>query len=416
MARRNVFIPVELQRVTEDLEALAREGGEDVATVRSVFTLYVGRLRQHLAEQLTRLKACYAPYDPDAETVPSRAAPPRSESSLEEVVAGLRRMLERANFSELAEADVHQALHKRSPRGLQVHVDLEEFDVLGFWARGSDERVDARRRWSSPWREERVATPIYRRLCVLVKLADEPGSRPEESVYRATRDDDELRGDCLYVKLFRDVAYSDLEMVLPNTRVRMTGLDKVKLGMTGGGGTVGGLAATFTKIGAAANPMTWGIALAGLAGVLWRQLSKLFHQRVRYMAALTGKLYCRNLDNNFGAITRLVELAEEEDCKEALLAWFFLSRAGALGLGLEELDARVEAHLRDTYGVELDFEVRDAVDKLKDAGVLFDGGSSTLVPLPPEEVRARLLEAWAEQSRRWSGSEAGDAAVAGGAT
>lgn len=397
MSQEPRFIPVDLERIVEDLiELVRRENGPEEA-FECVFRVYVALFQLELAGQLKDLKTRYRPFNPDAETIAPRAGSGDEAEPLVALCSDLRRVLERANFVQIPADVVKEALQKKSPRGIEVHVDLDAFDVLGFWGRGADERVDERRVLRRGLlRKERIVTPIHRRLCVFAKLKGEAESEdPEPSGYRAVRDDDNLRTDCVYIKLFRDIAHSDLEMLLPNTRVRMTAFDKAKLGVTGGGGTIGGVVATVSKIGVATNPMTWGVALVGFACVLWRQVSKVFQQRVRYMAALGRKLYCRNLDNNFGAITRLVELAEEEECKEALLAWFFLVRHGERGASLAELDSKVEAHLSETYSVEPDFEVADAVRKLRAAGMLAASGGETLVALPVLEARARLEDTWA---------------------
>ena len=59
----------------------------------------------------------------------------------------------------------------------------------------------------------------------------------------------------------------------------------------------------------------------------------------------------------------------------------------------EELDDRIEQWLRDRFGLELDFEVDDALRKLQDKRLLTrDGERLTVLPL--DEALVRLDELW----------------------
>ncbi|MCP4092885.1 MAG: hypothetical protein GY747_05485 [Planctomycetes bacterium] len=89
----------------------------------------------------------------------------------------------------------------------------------------------------------------------------------------------------------------------------------------------------------------------------------------RYMADLAQQLYFCNLDNNFGTLVHLSDLAHDEEAKEASLAYAFLANS-AEGLTKEQLDEQVEAHLAKLYQVDVDYEVEDGVAKLQRAGLL----------------------------------------------
>ena len=64
-------------------------------------------------------------------------------------------------------------------------------------------------------------------------------------------------------------------------------------------------------------------------------------------------------DNNLGVIFFLMDSLEEQELKEALLAYYILWRDGTLKQ--TELDARCEEFLNARCGVEVDFEVGDAL-------------------------------------------------------
>ncbi len=102
------------------------------------------------------------------------------------------------------------------------------------------------------------------------------------------------------------------------------------------------------------------------------------------MKALSDNLYFKNLDNNAGVFHTLIDAAEEEDCKEALLAYTFLLRCSKVsaegdaalcaaqaehevvagGMTLATLDSVIEAYFLEELDCALDFDVTDAIDKL----------------------------------------------------
>ena len=85
-------------------------------------------------------------------------------------------------------------------------------------------------------------------------------------------------------------------------------------------------------------------------------------------------------------------LAEEQECKEAFLAYHFLHVAAAPPTQ-DELDGRIEQWLRKSFDVDLDFEVDDALGKLDRLGLLRrDGGRLSVLPL--DMALAQLDRVW----------------------
>ncbi len=371
------FLPVELDELADALIAgPAAELGQGFADFVASFLVEHGA---GLAAEHLKLKRCYREFNPDRVTVSARKLNDNEREALRRKLhPQLIELLRQANYVELTPADFEAVLNRVSPRGLQVTVDLEAFDELGLHYRGMASRVDEARDWRYLYLKKRQwNTPIYRRLFLFFKL--KPGQADCEETGRDL-------SDFWFLKLFRDVPQTDLEMLLPNTKVRMRVYDKIKLGVTGGGGTISGVVATATKVGAAASPTTWAIALAGLGGVIWRQITKLFATRTRYMADLAQQLYFCNLDNNFGALAHIADLAREEESKEALLAYAFLA-ANPNGLTQGQLDLQVEEFLQTEFGVTVDYEVEDGVAKLRRAGLLDSGSSDLIRVMDQSEVR-----------------------------
>ena len=115
-----------------------------------------------------------------------------------------------------------------------------------------------------------------------------------------------------------------------------------------------------------------------------------------HLARMVRHLYYLTLANNASVINRLVDSAEEEELKEALLAYHFLRLSADDPDACEEsrLDARVEAYLRDKTGLSVDFEVGDALAKLVRLGLVHRDGRGRLHALPVDKALGVLDEQW----------------------
>jgi hypothetical protein len=176
--------------------------------------------------------------------------------------------------------------------------------------------------------------------------------------------------------------------------MEMKRLDKVTMGVSGGGGIIGGILAVATKIARAVHPTTILFAVVGFIGIIWREFGKLLSNRNRYMATLAKSLYFHNLDNNLGVLVNLIEMAEEEECKESILAYGFISRKGKKGCSRNELDRMVENYLHDSFDVRIDFELGDGIQKLQKAGLLEQTTDDMLRVCSLEEAIERLDRQW----------------------
>jgi hypothetical protein len=106
-----------------------------------------------------------------------------------------------------------------------------------------------------------------------------------------------------------------------------------------------------------------GAGLGTLGGFLFRQIGKFKNRKIKFMKALAENLYFKNLDNNLGVFHHLIDDAEEEEVKEAILGYYFLQTAGR-PLTRGELDDRIEKWFADQWNCDLDFEIEDALQKL----------------------------------------------------
>lgn len=360
-AREN-FIPIRSAELAERLEE------ELTPAERDAFRRFGGQLgavtHREFYAKLRELKNDYAPFDPDADTLADR---PLSAAEQQRRVADLFDqfgwLLGRANFSRLTSDDIRQALAATSDWGVRLKVDLTVFDRLEVFARGDVVGRRVRRRWRNMYRREAVELPIYQRLVVIFRLRPVSGGDPREK-------------QAVHIKGFKNIPKVDLEMLLPGSKVTMTLFDQGKIFVP----TISGVAMTGWKLfqGAMVAAVTGIYGLLTYLGLIAATLGygiKSFFGYLRtqqkYQLNLTRSLYYQNLDNNSGVLFRLLDEAEEQECREALLAYFFLwRRSGVEGWPREQLDSEIEAYLRRLAGISIDFEVGDALAKLERLGLV----------------------------------------------
>ena len=110
------------------------------------------------------------------------------------------------------------------------------------------------------------------------------------------------------------------------------------------------------------------------------------------MKALADNLYFKNLDNNAGVFYHLIDTAEEEEFKEAVLAYYFLLTAGK-PLTKNALDQRIENWLADRWECHIDFEIGDAIQKLQRLK-LITGDDDYLRCVPLISAKQQLDAIW----------------------
>ncbi len=400
------FIPISLERLIADLvdsnmlDEQQKEYFEKFCYTYS--SLFHAQSHQHNQQ----IKQIYQPFDPDTETLilPHKA----DQVDSEPFKAKLYALLDQANYEKLSQQDLNEALNKISPHGVKVSVDFDEFKDVALFFRGAAVKTEQHRNWKRlKFKKRAVNIQIYRRLFVLLQtrnrqqwienLSKQKHISPKKAQKQVDRSLKALGisgdNDIIYLKLFKDIPAADLEMLFPNTRIRIRLFDKIKLALMGGGGTAGGVMATVTKLSAAIDPISAMLAIGGLLGVIWRQIAKIFSQKAKYSAILTKNLYFYNLDNNMGALSYLTDSAEQEECKEAILAYFFLLTNGSLQR--QQLDQLIEQYIVQQYQIPMDFEINDGLDKLYKAQLLIQD-NDTINVLPLTQAHFSLVNQWQE--------------------
>jgi len=408
---RERFIPVTRFALLDRLTSPAAwPAAEDARDARRFFRYLDHWRRQQYNAELHELEETYEPFSPDSDLLLTRAFSPDESAVMQRrVIKGMERILTQANYVQINHTDVEQILTRDSAYGLDLHVDLDVFEEVLLFYRGASTKRDQRRRWQKFYMREHFDIPIFQRLFLLFKLKpiekhvrevmEKKGvdRREAEKIVKRERESipSEVKDTCIYMKLFKNIPRSDLEMVFPNTRVRFRFYDKLRLGATAGGGLTLGTVSAAGKIALlATNPLAAAGALVGLGGIAFRQAIAFMNQKQRYMVVMAQNLYFHAMADNRGVMLKLAARAAEEDIKEEMLLYAVLAKTVARRQDIPEIDVAIEQYLAASFGVSVDFDITDALDRLIADGLVVEEADGTLRTIPPRQAALHIDEKW----------------------
>ena len=425
------FIPL---RTSDIVEALCDE--EDLSEERKKrFREFANLVRAtyhyEFHSTLTRAREAYHPFNPDADTLKLYGPDEDYSAKFDAVVEALEELLSAANYTELSLDELNKIMTRAAPRGLNIEVDHQRYEKILIYRRGR--KTVPKNGGRAPWTERigrkrpaETAENVLQRLLILIKLkagedeeafyehytetAGETGQEKErrlmsEAVLGRRKEAAPRKTNgapTIFLKIFKNVPESTLETLFPDVKIRMTLVDRglILLPVIGGFfSVVNKVLPAITILGAVATALILGktinwdefkdklfpilAAFSVVGAIAFKVFAKYKNTRQMHQARLMKTLYFHNLDNNAGVFDFLVNEAEEEECKEAILAYYFLltgRNASGLPFTMEELDGRIEAWVKERFGIEMDFEVDDAVRKLKEKGILEEKDGRYTVP------------------------------------
>ena len=371
--------------------------------------LLASLLHHEFRARLEAIKDAYYPFNPDTDTrtIVNIGAGER-QAAQRRLVDELSALAEAANFERISTDDLDHAFTEESLMKVRLEADFDDFEQVLFYRRGERTRSEQVKQLFG-LRRRTIEFTNFAKVLIYVKFKD-------AAHFEATgKDVDDLpfTPESMIIKLFQDVPRADLEMLFPNARVRMRGIDKLLIGVPA---VISGIIVVVTKLVAALLPLLlllgfWlgvrrqpvelnqgqlvalAAGVAAFGGYLVRQFSTFKNRKIQFMKALSENLYFRNLDNDAGVFHHLLDAAEEEEVKEAVLAYHFLRAAGQ-PLTAEELDRRIEDWFAGKWETTFDFEVDDGVGKLRRLRLLDDDGKGRLNAVTLDEAKRRLDQTW----------------------
>ncbi|MEX0819715.1 MAG: TMEM143 family protein, partial [Pirellulaceae bacterium] len=317
---REQFIPLRRARLVELLaedQALPQDE-------RDQFVRWCERLmsvvHHEYHERLEAIKDDYDPFNPDVATSGEKERTPAArEEAAKRLFANVTSVLKCANYYRLSRDEIEAAAEAASDWGVHLNVDFQVFEHLEVFSRGDVVSTRSRRRWTTGYRHEQVDVPVYERLVVLFQLRDHK------------RVDGTVDTRAIYLKLFKNIPKQDIDMLLPCTHFQMSWLDHGKVIVPTVSGFLLAVAKGFTAAIGALFTGFWGVLaflgfVGGTAGYGVKSFLGYLRTKDKYQLNLTRNLYYQNLDNNAGVMFRILDEAEEQECREVILAYALLRR------------------------------------------------------------------------------------------
>ena len=406
---REKFLPVTRDALIERLAAPGLWAAGKDGDARRLFKFLDFWRHQAYVARLLELEHAYEPFNPDSDSLITRSVSGDERIALQKsLIEQVRALLTHANFTEVHSSQI-EVLSKGSFYGLDLNLDLSVFDEALVFYRGSTANAHIRR---NPKRlylgKEAVEYPVFKRLCVLFKLKPfdvrvaevmaqlKCERRKAERIVKKLRSSlpPGTNSDFVYMKLFKNIPHTDLEMVFPNARIKFKTSDKVAFGVTAGSGLGMGVAGAVTKLAVAATPLGLAGAAVAFGGAALRQVSNFVSKRNKYLMKMAQNLYFHAMADNSGVLTLLADRAAEEDVKEELLLYSVLAKQPANIRDLDEIDAAIERYLKTAFGIDANFDIDEALKRLLDDGIVQQLPDGTLDTLSPQQAAVHIDALW----------------------
>jgi hypothetical protein len=399
--KREHYIPFDKEFLLE--EQLAEYTGDEkqVEDFKKLFDIIEHYFHYEAFNLIRNLKQNYALFDPDIN--PKERETFRGKSDFSLFKETLFKVLDRGNYKRVNQETLDDAFQDSDLIGLKLAIDLEAYKEYGIFVRGQHTAKEKVSKYFF-WKKE-IEIEYYDRVMIYLKYHDADYYKKKKKRL------DKLPIDpgAIVLKIFKRVPKNDLETIFPNAIPMMSTTDKLLLWVPG---LVGGISLLSAKVIPALIKMQSAyesgetidllnsktslnqglIALGILGAYLFRQYNNFVNKKIKYSKMLSDSLYFKNLGNNSGAFYSLLNSSEEEVLKETILAYSFLNRSKT-PLTEDELDHQIESWFKTKHNTDLDFDVTDALQKLKNSGLGFEtNGKWEVIPL--DKALIRIDEIW----------------------
>ncbi len=310
-----------------------------------------------------------------------------------------------ANFEELSQTDIEKAFTTFSLVPVNTDVNLNDYQRIKLFYRGSSAKEVTIKRF---FRSKIITFENYDRVAVLLHIKDKKYFDAKDS----KNDDLNYIPGKVYLYLYKNIPHYDLELLFPNVKISMNLKDKLLLGVPALGAAipmaikvlpsiallVGAVALALFgwKLGGkfdvdisnadAIYPLlvaTLSTSLA-LGGFAVRQYVKYKSKRLEFLKNVTDVLFFKSLDVCQGTLNAIIDSAEEEQAKEAILIYCLMLVVNQ-PCKQEEIQHSINAWIEDEFQVSVELNIQRALQQLQDLQApLMNGENKALIEKLPD--------------------------------
>jgi hypothetical protein len=303
-------------------------------------------------------------------------------------------VLKDGNWEPISDKELDDALEGEDVFPISLEVRFDEFSEMRLYKLGELKFTDVRTSWFG-LKKETIHVNAYDRVLQVVKYQDKAWFEAKKRMKHYPGE----HAQGLHMHLFKTVPKLDLETIFPNTTPNMRTIDRLKILAP----ALAGLVTMGVKFGPVifgkGEPTDTSLSLilgsiVGLTTYMVRSYLSYRKTKENYLAQVSKDLYFKGQANNSAVINLVTDLSEEQEVKEAFLAYAFLRIEEDKHYDMGALDDRIEAWLMETFQVRVDFEVRDALAKLKTLGLLKKEEGGQISVVNPSEALRIMDETW----------------------
>lgn len=374
---RGHYIPFNKEFLLEQQLASFSDDPKKVDDFKKLFDIIEHYYHYEAFNLNKNLKQHYALFDPDLSKHEKKSFVGKSDFSVFKET--LQKVLDHSNYNRIDQETLNVAFKNSDLIGLDLSIDFNAFKDYEVYVRGEHKAKEKIKKYFF-WKKE-IEIEYYDRVMIYLNYNDADFLKRKKVKLKGIP----VEPSSIVLKIFKRVPKNDLETIFPNAIPMMSTTDKLLLWIPAIFGGVSLLSAKVIpaligmygayKSGEAIDflnsktSLNQGlIALGILSAYLFRQYNNYVNKKIRYSKMLSDSLYFKNLGNNSGAFYSLLNSSEEEVLKETILAYAFLSRSKT-PLSAEELDHQIESWFSSELNTILDFDVKDALQKLKSTGL-----------------------------------------------
>ena len=363
-SEREHFIPIRYEVMLDKILERSTLSDQEKEEIRYLGLMFEEHYHLDYHQDFLKLKDAFAPFNPDKETVYELEFTEDDKIQKRKVLLdGIRKFLEVSNYRLMSQEDFNKCLTLQPFGGLSVQVDTKHFKEFHVFYRGIRE-VEVTDTFFWLLKHKRK-TLQFCRIFVLAEYKTNPTdeevkemkARGEKPVYVPK----DLAGSII-AKQFRDVPIEHLKIVAPEVKLNLPLFDKFKVGGT----FFAGFGTAILKLiyAAAFSIVVFVLLLVGIILAFLKGIFGFLNSRTKCMKKFSESLYHKSLSNNVAAVNMLLDQAETQEVKEALLAYYILYIHRDRNLTMKEMDDYAEAELLEAFNFDIDFEEDDALRKL----------------------------------------------------
>jgi hypothetical protein len=389
---REAYIPY---RRTDIIELCLKDGQldtNDTETFKEFCQILSAFYHFRFHQTLEIIKNNYVVFNPNADVQPLHDPNLTEYEAMEaKVIEAFQHILERANYIRLPESIIQEALGEKSLINLRTHVDFNDFDrVLGYYRGDTSETIKIKKFFF--WQQEKTID-IFARLVLLIKFKGLGYFQAKKSKKNKALEELNFIPGTMYVYFYKNIPKLDVDLLFPNIETSMTWKDRLLFGIPAIGAAVPLvlkalpnilllIAAILLVVNAPdlvnslnverdklQNFMPILVAVLSLAialgGFAFSQYNKYKNKKIKFQKDVTDTLFFKNLANNASVFQMLVDIAEEEECKEIILVYYHLLTSSN-PLNPEQLDAKIETWMEEKLGTKINFDIDGPLNNLNE--------------------------------------------------